>query len=391
MFYSHDTFGLGHLRRSRALAEALVSAFEGSSALIVTGSPVAGRFAFAPGVDHIRMPGVVKTPDGDYVSESLTMDIEETTALRASVVLAAAATFNPDLIIVDKEPGGFRGELTTMLEIVKDGGRTKLVLGVRDVLDAPDALAVEWERKGALATAEKFYDQVWVYGDPNIYNPFKGLHPSTDFRDRIRYTGYIRRAVHAEPRPAPSREPYILVTPGGGGDGEALVDWTLRAYENDPTLKPNALIVYGPFLDGERRAAFDQRVAALEPRVSAVGFDSRIESLMANAQGIVAMGGYNTFCEILSFNCRAVVAPRTVPRMEQHIRAAVAEKLGLIRMLDRDRDGAGAEVMAQAIRALPRQNLPSQSAPPGLMDGLEKVIALTGNLLGTTVSPPLKS
>ena len=102
LFYSHDTFGLGHLRRSRAIAEALVSAFDGSSALILTGSPVAGRFTFPPGVDHIRMPGVVKTTEAEYVSESLNMDIEQTTALRTSVIMAAAETFNPDLVIVDK-------------------------------------------------------------------------------------------------------------------------------------------------------------------------------------------------------------------------------------------------------------------------------------------------
>ena len=69
LLYSHDTFGLGHLRRSRAIAEALVSAIPGSSALILTGSPVAGRFTFAAGVDHIRMPGVVKTREGEYVAE----------------------------------------------------------------------------------------------------------------------------------------------------------------------------------------------------------------------------------------------------------------------------------------------------------------------------------
>ena len=32
------------------------------------------------------------------------------------------------------------------------------------------------------------------------------------------------------------REPFILVTPGGGGDGEDLVDWVLRAYEHDREL-----------------------------------------------------------------------------------------------------------------------------------------------------------
>jgi predicted glycosyltransferase len=384
LFYSHDTFGLGHLRRSRAIAEALVSSFAGSSALILTGSPVAGRFTFPPGVDHIRMPGVVKTIDAEYISESLNLDIEQTTALRASVILAAAVTFNPDLVIVDKEPAGFRGELTTTLEILKEMGRAKIVLGIRDILDSPDALSQEWDRKGALDIAEKFYDQVWVYGDESTYNPLASLDLSESFRQRMRYTGYLRRVLPHETPAALPDKPYVLVTPGGGGDGEALVDWTLRAYENDPSLQPDALIVYGPFLNGERRTSFDQRVAALEPRVTAVGFDSRIEGLMRNAVGVVAMGGYNTFCEILSFDCRAVIAPRTVPRMEQHIRASVAEKLGLVRMLDRERDGGGPEVMARAIRELPLLPQPSGRAPAGFMDGLDRIIELAGALLPRT-------
>lgn len=385
LFYSHDTFGLGHLRRSRAIAESLVSAFDGSSALILTGSPVAGRFTFPPGVDHIRMPGVVKTTEAEYVSESLNMDIEQTTALRTSVIMAAAETFNPDLVIVDKEPAGFRGELTTTLELLKRVGRAKIVLGIRDILDSPEALSVEWERKGALDVAERYYDQFWVYGDQSVYNPLQSLDLSNDFKRRIHYTGYLRRAAPVESPATQLDHPFVLVTPGGGGDGEALVDWTLRAYENDPDLTPAALIVYGPFLNGERRLAFDQRVEALGPRVTAIGFESRIEGLMQEAMGVVAMGGYNTFCEILSFDCRAVIAPRTVPRMEQHIRASVAEELGLIRMLDRERDGGGPEVMAKAIRDLAHQCPPSGHAPPGFMDGLDKIIALTRSLIGETV------
>lgn len=386
LFYSHDTFGLGHLRRSRAIAEALVSAFPASSALILTGSPVAGRFTFPQGVDHIRMPGVVKTTEAEYVSESLNLDIEQTTALRTSVIMAAAETFNPDLVIVDKEPAGFRGELTTTLEILKRMGRAKFVLGIRDVLDSPEALSIEWERKGALEVAEHFYDQFWIYGDQSVYNPLQSLGISDDFKRRVHYTGYLRRAAPVELPATQMEDPFVLVTPGGGGDGEALVDWTLRAYESDPDLKPGALIVYGPFLNGERRLAFDQRVEALQPRVTAIGFESRIEGLMQEAMGVVAMGGYNTFCEILSFDCRAIIAPRTVPRMEQHIRASVAEKLGLIRMLDRNRDGGGPEVMAKAIRNLAHQRPPSQHAPAGFMDGLEKIVALTKSLISTTVS-----
>lgn len=385
LLYSHDTFGLGHLRRTRAIAERLVGAFAGASALILTGSPVAGRFAFSRGVDHIRLPGVVKTPEGDYASQSLDMSIDQITALRASVIEAATKDFNPDLVIVDKEATGFRGEMIDTLELVKAGGRARLVLGIRDILDAPDLLGPEWERKGALEAAESFYDQIWVYGDESVYDPFRGLDTSADLKARVRFTGYLRREVPAEANAQHPAQPYVLITPGGGGDGEALVEWALQAYEADAGLQPDALIVYGPFLSGETRSDFDRRVAALQPRVSAVGFDSRIEALMRDAQGIVAMGGYNTFCEILSFDRPAVIAPRKKPRMEQYIRASVAEQLGLVRMLDPERDGDDPQAMATAIRSLASQPLPSCRAHPGLLDGLNKIVALTKPMLGLTV------
>ena len=381
LFYSHDTFGLGHLRRTRAIAERLAAAFAGSSALILTGSPVAGRFAFPHGVDHIRLPGVVKTPEGDYVSQSLDMSIEQTTALRASVIEAATEDFSPNLIIVDKEPIGLRGELMQTLERVKLAGEAKLVLGIRDILDSPELLGPEWERKGALEAAEYFYDQIWVYGDESVYDPLVGLDVSANLRSRVRFTGYLRREMPAESSAQRPARPYVLVTPGGGGDGEALIDWTLKAYEVDATLQPDALIVYGPFLSGEKRANFDRRVDALGDRVSAVGFDSRIEVLMSGAHGIIAMGGYNTFCEILSFDRRAIIAPRRKPRMEQYIRASVAERLGLVRMVDQERDGDDPQAMATAIRALVDQPLPSSRARPGMLDGLDKIVALVEPML----------
>jgi predicted glycosyltransferase len=126
-------------------------------------------------------------------------------------------------------------------------------------------------------------------------------------------------------------------------------------------------------MHGPARQGFDARIAALGGRVSAIGFHARLERLLAGASGVVAMGGYNTFCEILSMDKPAVIVPRTRPRREQQIRAASAERLGLVRMLLPERDGDGAEVMAQAIGALADQRRPSERRIPGLLDGLGTV------------------
>ena len=109
MLYSHDTFGLGHLRRSRALASAITAADPAASALILTGSPVAGRFTFPPRVDHMRLPGVVKLPDGTYAAQGDDADIDSVIALRCAIIETAAREFAPDLFIVTRaalQPAG---------------------------------------------------------------------------------------------------------------------------------------------------------------------------------------------------------------------------------------------------------------------------------------------
>ena len=379
LFYSHDTFGLGHLRRSRTLAAALTGSDQQMSALIITGSPVAGRFTFPERVDYVRLPGVTKRSDGTYVSDKLDFDIEETTIIRAGLIKSLVELFEPDIIVVDKEPTGFRGELRPALEWVRKTGNTKLILGLRDVLDGPDLLAEEWERKGAVQAMEKYYDEIWVYGLKSVYDPTEGLNLSEKIRQRMIWTGYLRReSVTRDELPD---KPYILVTPGGGGDGRAMVDHVLLAYEKDPTLSPVALLVYGPFLTGDVRADFERRVANLDGRVLDVGFDSRMESLMAGAQGVVAMGGYNTFCEILSCDVPAVIVPRTVPRLEQYIRASRAQELGLVRMFDEKLDGSSVDAMIEVIRNLPAQKPPSAGRYEGLLDGLDCIVGRTRALL----------
>ncbi len=385
VLYSHDTFGLGHLRRSRAIASALTQSGIAASAIILTGSPVAGRFTFPESVDHMRLPGVKKLPDGSYVSQTSGMDIDETTALRSAIIRTAIDEYEPDLLIVDKEPTGFRGELLPTLKSLQGKHQTRVVLGLRDVLDEPEVLAREWDRKGALEAAEQFYDEIWVYGPKSVYDPTEGLNLSPEARARLHWTGYLRREI-VDATDVPE-QPYVLITPGGGGDGAAMVSLVLSAYEQDPTLEPHAMLVYGPFLSGEVREEFETRVANLKGRVTAVGFESKIEALFAGAEGVVCMGGYNTFCEVLSFDKRALIVPRTTPRLEQWIRASRAEELGLVRMLDEWRDGLTTEAMIAGIRALPAQKRPSEAGSAALLNGLDAVIGRAGHLLADRIHP----
>jgi predicted glycosyltransferase len=374
LIYSHDTMGLGHLRRCRAIAHSLVQQYENLSVLILSGSPIIGSFDFRARVDFIRIPGVIKLRNGEYTTLNLDIDLEKTLSMRSSIIRHTADIFDPDVFIVDKEPLGLRGEVTETLEMLKKRG-ARLVLGLRDVMDSPTLLAPEWQRKNAMPALRRLYDEIWIYGLPQICEPLADLPMPRSVADKMTYTGYLRRNVPqtALPRAAPevTKEPYLLVTTGGGGDGEELIEWVLRAYESEPLLPYPALLVLGPFMQPERQEEFKRRASNLK-RVEAITFDPQMESLEANAAGIIAMGGYNTFCEILSLDKRAIVVPRTEPRMEQYIRASRAQELGLIRMLEATGD-LEPKKMAAAIRALPQQKCPSDVVVPGLLEGLENV------------------
>jgi predicted glycosyltransferase len=382
LIYSHDTFGLGHLRRCRTIAHALVEHSQDVSVLILSGSPIIGSFDFRPRVDFIRIPGVIKRRNGDYTSLSLPIDIEETLAMRQSIIHHTADIFDPDLLIVDKEPLGLRGEVKNALTMLKDRG-VPLILGLRDVMDEPGLLAPEWVRKNVLPALRDLYDDIWVYGLPQICDPLAGIDLPRSVRQKMTYTGYLPRSLPSKPAaPTPLQkisEPFILVTTGGGGDGEEIIDWVLRAYEAEPAMPFPALLVLGPFMHSDRQAEFLQRASRLR-QVEGITFDAQLETLMARAIGVVAMGGYNTFCEILSFDKRAVIVPRTAPRMEQYIRAARAQELGLVSLLVED-GRHDPRIMATALRQLPQQKLPSQVVVPGLLDGRKNVFRLVDQWL----------
>ena len=131
LIYSHDSFGLGHLRRCRAIAHALVDHFAGLRVLIVSGSPIIGSFDFKSRVDFVRIPGVVKLRGGDYTSLSDHIDLSQTLRLRSSILDQTAKTFSPDLFLVDKEPLGLKGEVIATLKRLRDAG-VSTVLGLRD-------------------------------------------------------------------------------------------------------------------------------------------------------------------------------------------------------------------------------------------------------------------
>ncbi|QGY39492.1 glycosyltransferase [Pseudodesulfovibrio cashew] len=325
LMYSHDTYGLGHIRRTMAIARNLVR--PGVNILIVTGSPIAGRYSMPSGVDFVRMPGMIKKTNTIYVPHSIKVDPKIAIAIRKNIIASTARAFKPDLFIVDKVPSGLKNEvLPTLKWIRKKLPCTRVVLGLRDILDDAESTRADWKKKKFPEILRDFYSEIWVYGERGFYDPIKEYDFPDDIAAKTVFTGYIPRRVPTQ-RKGVRRHKRVVVTIGGGGDGYTVLDNYLKMLESNGTVDFKTLMVTGPFLDPDRLDELADRARALKVQIKP--FVRNLEKRMAAADLVVTMGGYNTLCEILSLRKPALVIPRDNPRQEQLLRATVFKERGL--------------------------------------------------------------
>jgi predicted glycosyltransferase len=332
LMYSHDSYGLGHLRRTLALAEAFVERDPGTSVLILSGSTVSHAYKMSPGIDLVKVPSAVKVDNGVYEPERLPVSFDELRELRSGIILSALRSFVPDAFVVDKAPLGMKREVLPALEYLRGYSPTTLtVLGLRDVMDDPEYVRRSWEKSGVAEAIERFYDLILVYGPREIYDPLPLYGLSRDAIARSRYVGYVGRP--AKPRETgqlPFHPGYVLVTAGGGGDGFRLIEAYLKGLRlSEPGY--DSLVVTGPLMEEEDREKIDRLARGV--RASVVEFRADMEQVIQGAGAVVAMGGYNTTIELLAARKRAVIVPRVEPRVEQLIRARCLSELGLMEMI----------------------------------------------------------
>ena len=344
LVYSHDTFGLGNIRRMLEISEQMLARMPDLTVLLVTGSPVAHRFALPKRLVYIKLPCLTRTARDKYAAKVLSTNLRETLALRSALLQNAIASFQPDIMLVDKKPGGLCDEvLPALRSLRRRQAATQTVLVLRDILDSPDVTSAAWEANGYHALIEAYYDKLLVLGSPDVFDAPREYGFPRQVRKKVSYTGYLRRPAgrltRADVRASLRMRdvlPLVLVTPGGGEDGFQLLDAYVRGLEQGSQgLKAHSLIVAGPELPSDQRAQLAERVGKLSD-VTLVEFLDDMMAYIGAADAVVSMAGYNTICEIMSAGKPAVVVPRVRPVAEQWIRAERLAKLELLEAIHPD-------------------------------------------------------
>lgn len=358
--YSHDTVGIGHMRRNLSIAQVFSRSLGEPLILLITGGREVCAFGLPAGTDCLTLPALTKEENGQYRARRWDISLKELLGLRSRSIAASLREFAPDVLIVDKVPRGAEGELELGLQELHEQGGTRIVLGLRDVLDAPEAVRQEWKETGAEEAIQHYYDAIWIYGDRRVFDPVTEYGFSPRVVDKIIYTGYLAKSdspsavatseegvfpTLGEDSGPPSlvsmgrrasgirSDDLILCLVGGGQDGSQLAE---TFAETDFPSGTFGVILTGPFMPQQVQNRL-LRQAQKNRRVRILGFVTDSDILLRQASRVVAMGGYNTVCEILASKKPALIVPRVNPRQEQLIRAERMQRLGLLEMLHPDK------------------------------------------------------
>lgn len=342
MLYSHDSYGLGHIRRTLEIAHNLSEQIPKVSLVILTGSMQAHVYALPNRTEYIKLPALTKDTKGRYTSRLLPRSASVTLKLRQKIILESLSALKPDILLVDKSPAGIKGELLPALRYCKTFlPQTKIVLGMRDIEDHPDRVRAEWSKYAIVPLLEQMYDSIFLYGTRALYDPVQEYNLSSSIEKKLVSCGYVGRS-----QPVPDLEGirrelklrtdrFVLVTPGGGDDGYTIVETYIRMLQEKfrsghPEF--DSLVVTGPLMCPKKRLAL-QQAANSDLALTVIDFTPKLYNYLTAADIVVAMGGYNTVVEILAANQRAVIIPRVHPRLEQYIRAERFAAKGLIDMI----------------------------------------------------------
>jgi predicted glycosyltransferase len=328
---------MGHVTRTLTIARHLLAAYPHCVAYVTTESPIAGDFALPERCDYVKLPTGLTPVTIQRTTEEGEATTRRFRALRAQLLRDTALGLAPDLVLVDHEPLGHKGEFRDGLWALKEQSpTTKFVFGLRDIMDDVDRIRAMWRELGVYDAFERLYDGIAVYGSRRLYDVATAYAIPETLQAKIQYCGYIVRELPTvdasmlrEQHGLPPKGPLVLATVGSGSDGYPVLEAARAAVERLQASVPDllAILVTGPFMPADQQRMLQARATA----TCRVVTRADTFQLMAAADAVVSMGGYNSVCEALAVARPLVIVPRATHKIEQQIRAETLAAHGLAR------------------------------------------------------------
>lgn len=301
LFYVQHLLGVGHLRRTLAIAEACAD--RGVEVHVVSGGMPLEE-THSPRIDFHQLPPV-RAADGDFSrllqGDGTPVD-DRWRSNRKEQLSQLAQRIQPRILVTELYPFGrrqLRFEIVPLLDCVR-ALRGRVVCSIRDVVQKREAL----REQETVDILNGYYDDVLVHGDSDFLPLQASFSLTEKIRCNLHYTGLVSTgnegpAGHIE-------EGEVIVSAGGGAVGTMLYQTAVRAADQDCVRHLEWRILVGSQAQGGLRERLRDEAPA-NVRIEANRPD--FLHLLEYARLSVSQAGYNSVVDILVSGVPALLVP----------------------------------------------------------------------------------
>jgi predicted glycosyltransferase len=375
LLYVQHLLGIGHVRRSFRLADALGR--EGIEVILVCGGePPPGPIC--AGAARIVQLAPIRARDATFkelvgpgdrpIDDELRKDRRET-------LLATLAAARPDAVVIEAFPFGrraFRFEIEPLIEAARSRcPRPRMLCSVRDIVVVPDDAS---RHREIIDRVRADFDCVLVHGDPAFIRLDASFSAASEIADRLVYTGYTGDPAPVDGGEETAGANEVLVSVGGGAVGGALLSTALEARRRGCLADLNWHLLAGPNLPEH---TFATLAAVLPEGVVLERYRREFPGMLRRCRVSVSQAGYNTVLDILAARARAVVVPFSSDReTEQRLRAERLAASGVLELVPEARLSP-----ARLARAIERASEREPATFTVDMDGASRSARLIANMI----------
>lgn len=376
-FYVQHLFGIGHLRRSIAIANSIAST--GATVHLASGGDPVANLLLHDNIEFIQLPPV-RARDGDFSTlvdgQNRPVD-EQWWSHRKQCLHRAWMNSRAPILLTESYPFArrvMRHELLPLLEASRQQDFSQLnVCSVRDIPQPKHNVKRAAEVGNLL---NQYYDHVLIHGDERI-STLGETFPAVVAECQnllLHYTGYVdTESKNAEPSPDTSD---VLVSAGGGAAGLHVYQAALEAARIDNKRRWRLLV-------GHNISDADYENLRLQQSDNAVLERNRpdFRSLLKATTVSLSQAGYNTVVDVLRTGVASVLVPYAKEgEEEQSIRAGKFEAFGRAVVLhEHSIDPSSLLHAVQRARQLKNDNRRSEVSP--LLNGADKSAELVDQWL----------
>jgi predicted glycosyltransferase len=330
VLYNSSARGAGQYVRSLKIASLVTSADPASSCTIIVGNSIVDRL-LPHHTTVVGLPQISKSTDGAFIVGDCLRnsrpgsphEVSQAMAERQELINDVIDSCVPDVLIVDSRAAGLSGELVVPLERLSSHG-TRRILLYRDIVDSPQLTVERWQSEGVYQIIENLYESVVFLGEQWLFDAIDN-YCLRAAKDKVFHAGFLGQSSTGEARclgPEPGGRAHLLVTVGGGYDGDVIIDAVCSLLVNsspryDCLTVTIVLGAHSPL----RAEIVQQRLEGAHVCAKVIRYITDLTPEIDIADVVISMCGYNSIFELIEARKKIIAVPRSHSGSEQLIRA----------------------------------------------------------------------